>query len=286
MKDNQTKGILITIVAFILVMFFSFLICKNQILENLVKTDFCNIVFGKEPKIVSNYRVKMAKEKGNDDSIVFTYTDETSAENSEQKEILSSLEEDKNAVPINPLAEADTESQKQEEIAVAEKKLEEKDLVVEVSKKKASEAPLPSVNSSRIVLYFIQIEENGRVTRKEVYREIPRTTTPLTSALQNLLSGTNFEELNKNYMSMIPEGTQLISASIKNKVAYLNFSEEFLYNKYGVEGYLAQLMQIVYTATAFSSIDSVQFLINGEKIDFLGTEGVWVGSPITRNFFN
>lgn len=279
MKDNQTKGILITIVAFILVMFFSFLICKNQILENLVETDFCNIVFGKEPKIVSNYRIKMSKETGKNNSVVFTYTDdekESSVETPKQEiAAASTIASDafENSIP------------EQDEVRV-EDKLEEKDLIVEVSKKKAAEAPLPSVNTSRIILYFIQVEENGRVTRKEVYREIPRTTTPLTSALQNLLLGTNFEELNKNYMSMIPEGTKLLSASIKNKVAYLNFSEEFLYNKYGVEGYLAQLMQIVYTATTFSSIDSVQFLIAGEKIDFLGTEGVWVGSPITRNFFN
>lgn len=279
MKDNQTKGILITIVAFILVMFFSFLICKNQILENLVETDFCNIVFGKEPKIVSNYRIKMSKETGKNNSVVFTYTDD-------QKE--SSVETPKQEIAAASTIASDAFENsipEQDEVRV-EDKLEEKDLIVEVSKKKAAEAPLPSVNTSRIILYFIQVEENGRVTRKEVYREIPRTTTPLTSALQNLLLGTNFEELNKNYMSMIPEGTKLLSASIKNKVAYLNFSEEFLYNKYGVEGYLAQLMQIVYTATTFSSIDSVQFLIAGEKIDFLGTEGVWVGSPITRNFFN
>lgn len=86
-------------------------------------------------------------------------------------------------------------------------------------------------------------------------------------------------------MSLIPEGTKLLSATITDKTAYLNFSEEFQYNKYGVEGYLGQLMQIVYTATSFSSIESVQFLINGQKETYLGGEGVWIGSPLPRSTF-
>ncbi|QTQ17448.1 GerMN domain-containing protein [Treponema parvum] len=69
-------------------------------------------------------------------------------------------------------------------------------------------------------------------------------------------------------------------------MAFLNFSEEFEYNPYGVEGYLGQLMQIVYTATSFSTVDSVQFLIEGQKKDYLGSEGVWIGSPLARSSFS
>ena len=43
-------------------------------------------------------------------------------------------------------------------------------------------------------------------------------------------------------------------------------------------------MQVVYTATAFSNIDSVQFLIEGAKQDYLG-EGVYVGAPLPRSIF-
>ena len=57
-----------------------------------------------------------------------------------------------------------------------------------------------------------------------------------------------------------------------------------MFNKYGVEGIYGQLMQVVYTATAFSNIDSVQFLIEGAKQDYLG-EGVYVGAPLPRSVF-
>ena len=65
----------------------------------------------------------------------------------------------------------------------------------------------------------------------------------------------------------------------------LNFNDEFEFNTIGVEGYLGQLMQIVYTATAFPTVDSVQILISGEKKDYLGSEGVWIGSPLARSSF-
>ena len=45
-------------------------------------------------------------------------------------------------------------------------------------------------------------------------------------------------------------------------------------------------MQIVYTATAFSNIDNVQFLIEGEKMDYLGLEGVFIGAPLSIASFH
>ena len=87
-------------------------------------------------------------------------------------------------------------------------------------------------------------------------------------------------------MSLIPEGTRLLGASVKNGTATLNFNEAFELNQtVGVEGYIAQLMQIVYTATEFSTVRSVQILIEGEKKDYLGSEGQWIGSPLARSSF-
>jgi spore germination protein GerM len=86
-------------------------------------------------------------------------------------------------------------------------------------------------------------------------------------------------------MSLIPKGTKLLGVTVKDGVALLNFSEDFEYNTYGVEGYLGQLMQIVYTATSFSTVSSVQFLLEGQKKEYLGSEGVWIGSPLARSTF-
>lgn len=134
-------------------------------------------------------------------------------------------------------------------------------------------------------LCFIAIGADGFVERKEVNRAVPKTNTPLTAALTALLEGPGIPELEKGYISLIPAGTKLLSASVQNKTAYINFSQEFAFNKYGEQGYLGQLMQVVYTATAFGTIDNVQFLIDGEKNEYLGSEGVWIGTPLARYNF-
>ena len=86
-------------------------------------------------------------------------------------------------------------------------------------------------------------------------------------------------------MTLIPSGTRLLGASVSNGIATLNFSEAFSFNSVGVQGYLAQLMQIVYTATSFSTVNSVQFIIEGQREDYLGSEGTWIGSPLSRSSF-
>ena len=134
-------------------------------------------------------------------------------------------------------------------------------------------------------VFFVYIDSSGTLIRKECNRSIAKTNSPLTATLKNLLMGPSAEENSKGYISLIPEGTVLQSATVKNKVAYLSFNDQFQWNKYGVEGYMGQLTQIIYTATSFSTVESVQFLIDGERQDYLGSEGVWIGTPLRRENF-
>ena len=135
-------------------------------------------------------------------------------------------------------------------------------------------------------LCFVEIDSEGSVVRKMVKRSIPKDDSPLSTALKLLLKGPDASiATEKNCQSLIPAGTKLLGIKIKNGVAYLDFSEDFEINPFGVEGYNAQLMQIVYTATSFSTVKSVQFLIEGEKKEYLGSEGQWIGSPLSRNAF-
>ena len=50
-------------------------------------------------------------------------------------------------------------------------------------------------------LFFIIISGDGSVIRKEVVRQIPKTNTPLTAAINALLAGPNMSELENDYMS-------------------------------------------------------------------------------------
>ena len=150
----------------------------------------------------------------------------------------------------------------------------------------ASRPVITDVRKTNVKLWFVQIDSDGSVSRREITRELPHTDSPLTAALQSLLNGPELAERNKGSMSLIPSGTKLLGASVRNGVASLNFSDAFEYSQsYGVEGYLAQLMQIVYTATSFPTVSSVQFLIEGQKKEYLGSEGVWIGGPLGRASF-
>jgi spore germination protein GerM len=100
--------------------------------------------------------------------------------------------------------------------------------------------------------------------------------------LRVLLQGPSPEEQQRDLISLIPQGTRVLSATIRGDTAYISFSEEFQFNTYGVEGYAAQLRQIVWTVTEFSTVKDVQILIEGRRVDYLG-EGIWIGSPINRD---
>lgn len=135
-------------------------------------------------------------------------------------------------------------------------------------------------------LYFMVINGDGSMSRKAIVRSVPKTGGPLRTAIENLLQGPNYEEKSKGCRNLISDGTKLLGASVKDGVATLNFNERFEYNNLGIEGLLGQLEQIVYTATEFNTVSSVQFLVEGQRRDYLGSEGVWIGSPLNRDKFH
>jgi len=147
-------------------------------------------------------------------------------------------------------------------------------------------SPMEQVKSTRVaVLYLVRVDEDGAISRHEVKRTVAASDSPMTDALEALMMGPNTDELNRGFISLIPSEARLISAQVRGSTAYLNFSEAFMYNRYGIEGYAGQLKQIVYTATGFSTVKDVQILIDGQKRDYLGGDGVYIGKPLSRASF-
>ena len=136
-----------------------------------------------------------------------------------------------------------------------------------------------------VSLYFVRIDDDGVIVRQEVKRPLTLSDSPLTDALDALLRGPTEDELRKNLISLVPQGTKLLGVQVRGSTAYINFSDAFMYNHYGIEGYAGQLKQIVYTATSFPTVQDVQILIEGELHDYLGGEGVYIGKPLSRNSF-
>ncbi len=151
--------------------------------------------------------------------------------------------------------------------------------------KASAPAQAQPARSRSASLYFVRIDDDGVIVRQEVKRQIPASDSPLLDSLGALLKGPSESEIRKKLISLVPQGTKLLSAQVRGSTAVLNFSEAFMYNHYGIEGYAGQLKQIVYTATAFPTVQDVQILIEGETHDYLGGEGVYIGRPLSRNSF-
>jgi len=134
-------------------------------------------------------------------------------------------------------------------------------------------------------LYFIRVTDEGTIYPDRVLREVSFVDSPLTAMLQILISGPNSQEIERGLHHLIPDDTRLISASVRGGVAYLNFNEAFQFNPLGVEGYMAQLKQVVYSTTEFPTVDAVQILIEGQEREFLGGDGVYIGKPLHRDSF-
>ena len=266
-KKNTTLFTAACVLLGLLIILIIFLVKKDQIFTNLKETAFFDRVFGTTPTVIENHEPAEPKKTEtiplkNDEVTIKIESEESSA---------PVYREPEEKVSEKPGAE----SNKPAEIAKpAEKKPEEP----------KKEAAKPA--STELQLCFVNIDGDGAVVRQVIKRQVAKSDSPLTSAINLLLQGPDTtKSAERNCMSLIPAGTKLLSAKVSGGVAYLNFNEAFEINTYGVEGYIHQLEQIVFTATAFSTVNSVQFLIEGEKRDYLGSEGVLIASPLSRSSF-
>ncbi|WP_147613479.1 GerMN domain-containing protein [Treponema pectinovorum] len=293
-KNNQTGLALACWILGFLVLLIVFLIKQDDIYSNLKSTRFFERLFGKTPTFIQNHEINKDKLPAEDDSVInlsskdkmsddkidydknLQIKDGKSSENIENKNIATSKKQ-------TNIENEKTILDKEKNISATEKKVENFDKTSPSNEVKI-ENPKPAISKQK--LYFVYIGEDGVLSRKMINRQVERNNSPLLTNINLLLKGPSPEEDSKGYRSLIPNGTKILSASVRDGVAYLNFNEDFEFNTLGPDGYYAQLMQIVYTATEFSTVNSVQFLIEGQKKEYLGSEGVWIGSPLSRASFN
>ncbi len=156
-----------------------------------------------------------------------------------------------------------------------------RDMASDLAPEAKKEEPQPRNRSAS--LYYISLKNDGTIEMIPVQRTVRYINNPMTETIQALLQGPTQQEEGQGIRSLIPPGTELLSAWIRDGIAYLNFNDSFLFNAVGVEGTIAQLQQVVYSTTEFSTVDKVQILIDGKKIDYLSQEGVYIGEPLGRN---
>ncbi|MDR2661743.1 MAG: GerMN domain-containing protein [Treponema sp.] len=131
-------------------------------------------------------------------------------------------------------------------------------------------------------VYLMKVDTTGAILWISVKRKMSASDRPLQDALEALIKGPSAEEEKQGLISLIPKNVKILSAAVRGNTAYISFSEDFLFNTYGVEGYVGQRRQVVMTATEFGNVRDVQILIDGKRVDYLG-ESIWIGSPVSRN---
>ena len=259
-KKNSTLFAAACVLLGLLVILVVFLVKKDQIFTNLKETAFFDKVFGSTPTAIEKHEPAEPK-----------------------KTETIPLKNDEVTIKIETEEPAPAPAKPAEEVKPVEQSAKSEPAKTEEKPKKETPAV---TGTTELQLCFVNIDGDGSVARQVIKRTVPKSDSPLTTSINLLLQGPDTTKAaERNLMSLIPPGTKLLSAKVQNGVAYLNFNENFEINTYGVEGYIHQLEQIVFTATSFSTVSSVQFLIDGEKRDYLGSEGVVIATPLSRSSF-
>ena len=108
---------------------------------------------------------------------------------------------------------------------------------------------------------------------------VPKNAHPAQTAIEFLLAGTQNTEL----ASVMPPGTKLRHISIKEKIAYVDFSDNLVKNNAG--GSASEMLlvaAIINTLTEFHDIQKVQIMVEGKKIDTISGH-MDISEPLSRS---
>ncbi len=125
------------------------------------------------------------------------------------------------------------------------------------------------------VKVYLAVQRGRDMTLVERTVQIPRGQSVLKDTLEALVRYRPPELVN-----MVPLAAVVRKVWITGDVAYVDFSEQFGYNSYGMTGYKIQVYQVVYTATQFEKVKAVFFYIDGRPADYLGGDGYPLHNPV------
>ena len=102
--------------------------------------------------------------------------------------------------------------------------------------------------------------------------------------LQILFKGPMGANQEVGEISAVPSGTKLLGVKREGSVLRVDVSSEFESGGGSLSMQL-RVAQVIYTGTQFEGIDAVRILVEGEKVEAIGGEGLIVAEPLTRRDF-
>ncbi len=134
----------------------------------------------------------------------------------------------------------------------------------------------PSGETVTVLVYFLSGEKLATAERT-----LPATQAVARAAMDALCGGPNDFERAAGLTSSVPEGTEVLGISVKDRVATVDLSGEYASGG-GSLSMMTRVAQVVYTLTQFKTIRAVQFHLDGEPVAAIGGEGIIVDSPQRR----
>ncbi len=114
------------------------------------------------------------------------------------------------------------------------------------------------------------------------HRTVPKTLQIGAAAMQELLKGPTAAEQSAGLTTSIPAGTKFLGLTIANNIATVNLSSDYESGG-GSLSMSARLAQVVFTLTQFSSVDQVNFQLDGKAVTVFSGEGLVLDHPVGRS---
>ena len=139
-----------------------------------------------------------------------------------------------------------------------------------------TETTAQSSSKVSVALYFT---DAGGDCLKVEKREIPLVTGLARATVLELIAGPR----QKGLVKTVPEGTKLLDINIQDSLCTVNLSKEFRDNHWGgSSGEMLTVYSIVNTLTQFPTVEKVELLVEGQKIDSLAGH-MDLSVPVSRN---
>jgi len=138
--------------------------------------------------------------------------------------------------------------------------------------------PAPAIPAQTMTVTVYSATKDAMYLVAE-HHVVPNNTHPARTAIELLVAGTK----NKELVSVMPAGTKLRHISIKDQIAYVDFSDHLVKNNTG--GSASEMLlvaAIVNTLTEFNDIQKVQIMVEGKKIDTISGH-MDIGEPLSRS---
>lgn len=147
-------------------------------------------------------------------------------------------------------------------------------------------SPRPASQPQTMIVrayYFLDDAAGGDPALVPVLRTVPKSKATAKAAMKILLAGPSAKErgASPRLRTMIPGETALLGITISDGLATVDLSGDFASGG-GTFSLRGRLAQVVYTLTQFSTVDRVNFRLDGKAVTVFSSEGILLPKPVTR----